>query len=95
MGGNPELGEGDPALNLYQMVLPLADVLADSGEAVVARLMAEIRGSRPWRVGSDSDSAQVPTQFVESGDRHVDESGDRRGGIVGSKACNEGHLTRG
>lgn len=61
MGGDPEFGEGDPALNLYQMGILVADVLADSGAVVAARLLAEIRGSRPWRVGSDSDACDHAT----------------------------------
>jgi hypothetical protein len=51
IGGDPDNGMDNQGQNLYMMSLPLADVLAFAGDAVagdpdavVARLLEEVRG---------------------------------------------------
>jgi hypothetical protein len=39
--------------------------------------------------------SQVTNSCIESGDRRIDESGDRQAGIVGPQTWREGHLTIG
>lgn len=43
----------------------------------------------------DRTASQVTNQCAESGDRRMDESGDRRAVIATPQACREGYLTRG
>ena len=44
---------------------------------------------------ADRTANQVTNPSAESGDRTIEESGDRRAGIAGPQAWQEGHLTRG
>ena len=53
------------------------------------------RTCNPAVPASGSTASQVTNLVVESGDRRIDESGDRRAAIGTPQAWREGHLTRG